>query len=133
MNSSYKSQLLRNLCDHQLATATREQLIAVADRAETLISELNANAEMGFAGISQTLIGCPDRIDSTISNEQLSEQILQHDLRLLAEDFTDAEFGDDKGFAVFREGNLDAAAFDEISVPSAVADAEDFFSGGEIP
>ena len=90
MNSSYKSQLLRNLCDQQLATATREQLIAVADRAETLISELNANAEMGFARISQTLIGCPDRIDSTISNEQLSEQILQHDLRLLAEDFTDA-------------------------------------------
>ena len=90
MNSSYKSQLLRNLCDQQLATATREQLIAVADRAETLISKLDANAEMGFAAISQRLIGCPDRIDSTISNEQLTKQILQHDLRLLAEDFTDA-------------------------------------------
>ena len=55
-----------------------------------MISQLDANAEVDFAGISQRIIGCSDRIDSTISIEHLTEQILQHDLRLLAEDFTDA-------------------------------------------
>ena len=70
MNSSYKSQLLRNLCDQQLATATREQLITIADRAEKLISELPANEEISFGRISQRLSDCADKFDSTKSNEQ---------------------------------------------------------------
>ncbi|HIN54935.1 MAG TPA: hypothetical protein EYM79_11540, partial [Planctomycetes bacterium] len=90
MNSSYKSQLLRNLCDQQLATATREQLITIADRAEKLISELPANEEISFGRISQRLSDCADKFDSTKSNEHLNGPILQHDLRLLVEDFTDA-------------------------------------------
>ncbi|MGY8732868.1 MAG: sigma-70 family RNA polymerase sigma factor, partial [Pirellulales bacterium] len=90
MNSSYKSPLLRDLCDQQLATATREQLIAVTHRAEHLVIELPADEEMTFGQISQRLIGCADRFDSANSNEQLSGQILQHDLRLLVENFTDA-------------------------------------------
>jgi RNA polymerase primary sigma factor len=90
MNSSYKSPLLRDLCDQQLATATREQLIAVTHRAEHLVIELPADEEMAFGQISQRLIGCADRFDSANSNEQLNGEILQHDLRLLVENFTDA-------------------------------------------
>ena len=78
MNSSYKSPLLRNLCDQQLANATREQLIAVADRAEKLISELPTNEAMAFGRISQRLIGCADKCDSTNLNEQFSKQFSKH-------------------------------------------------------
>ncbi|MBT5126567.1 MAG: RNA polymerase subunit sigma-70, partial [Planctomycetaceae bacterium] len=90
MNSSYMSPLLRNLCAQQLAAATREQLIAGADRSEKLISELPPNEMMAFGRISQKITGCADSFDSTNLNEQLNGAILQHDLRLIVEDFTDA-------------------------------------------
>jgi len=90
MNSSYKSQLLRNWCEQQLSTASRTQLITVADQAEKLISELPTKEAMDFSQISQRLNGSANRLDFTNSNDSLSRIILQHDLRLLVEDFTDA-------------------------------------------
>ena len=90
MNSSYKSQLLRNWCEQQLSTASRTQLITVADQAEKLISELPTKEAMGISQISQRLNGSANRLDFTNSNDSLSRIILQHDLRLLVEDFTDA-------------------------------------------
>lgn len=90
MNSSYKSQLLRNWCEQQLSTASRTQLITVADQAEKLIIELPTKEAMDLSQISQRLNGSANRLDFTNSNDSLSRTILQHDLRLLVEDFTDA-------------------------------------------
>jgi RNA polymerase primary sigma factor/RNA polymerase sigma factor len=87
MNSEYKIALIRELRDQQVRFAPRGKRLEQADRAERLLSELDASKEYPFDFLFYRVT---EVRPETSSMRLIRGQDAQHDLRLFVEDITDS-------------------------------------------
>lgn len=87
MNSEYKIALIRELRDQQVRFAPRGKRLEQADRAERLLSELDASKDYPFDFLFYRVT---EVRPETSSMRLIKGQDAQHDLRLFVEDITDS-------------------------------------------
>ena len=89
MNSSYRSNALRNLRDALASVDKREVVLLYANRIEKLIYDIEHDQSSSFGYLYDRITGSNSIPAGINSNLKISGQEIHHDLRLLVEDLTE--------------------------------------------
>jgi len=89
MNSSYRSNALRNLRDALASVDEREVILLYAHRIEKLIYDIEQNQSLSFGYLHHRITGASSTPSGIPSDLKISGEEIHHDLRLLVEDLTE--------------------------------------------
>ncbi len=87
MHEDYNNPVIRWLRDRQLASATREEMLAQIEAAEQVLIDLDADSTYPAAKIVSQIVGEPL---PEAGNRKISSEDLLHDLRRFVEDLSDS-------------------------------------------
>ena len=88
MQSNYLSPALRQLRDQQVRFTPRDKQIEQMDRAQSLLTEIDAEREYPYEYLCYRITGFRPSADGS-SPEPIAGEVVQHDLRRFVEDLSD--------------------------------------------
>ena len=89
MNSSYRSNALRNLRDALTSVEEREVVLLYAYRIEKLVYDIEHDQSLSFGYLYHRITGNSSTLSGVNSGLKISGEEIHHDLRLLVEDLTE--------------------------------------------
>ncbi|MBA60822.1 MAG: RNA polymerase subunit sigma-70 [Planctomycetaceae bacterium] len=89
MNSSYRSNVLRNLRDTLASVDEREVTLLYVNRIEKLIYDIEHDRSCSFGYLYDRIIGSNSTPSEINSSLKIAGEEIHHDLRLLVEDLTE--------------------------------------------
>ncbi len=90
MHNDYRSTAIRELRDSQVESASRQQQIDQADRAEQLLGELDPNRKYPYSLVYRRIAAGSGQDGTPDARNKISGDDVRHDLRLFVEDISDA-------------------------------------------
>ncbi|REJ67590.1 MAG: helix-turn-helix domain-containing protein [Planctomycetota bacterium] len=90
MHTDYRSSAIRELRDEQVQTATRQQQLDQAERAEQLLDELDPERSYPYSLVYRRIANGAAQAGELGSRNRIAGNDVRHDLRLFVEDISDA-------------------------------------------